>query len=64
MFIKYNALLRGLGSKASFFMSTVERLCGVGEAMNTYTTTLHVINSACVKLSKVAFKLLVTRASS
>ena len=49
MFIKYNAILRGLGGKVPFFVSNLEKLC-MG---NQYTTTLHIINSACVKLSKV-----------
>ncbi|KAL1520857.1 hypothetical protein AB1Y20_022418 [Prymnesium parvum] len=49
LFIKYNLVLRGLGSKLPFFARQLEELC----RGNVYTTTLHSINSACVKLSKI-----------
>ena len=49
MFVKYNAVLRGLGSPIAFLRKGFEDLC-LG---NVYTTTLHVINSSIVKLSKL-----------
>ena len=47
MFVKYNACLRGIGVKAMEPHWT--ELC----SGNRYTTTLHVINSAVVKLGKL-----------
>ena len=49
MFVKYNAVLRGHGSPIPFLRKGFDDLC-MG---NTYTTTLHVINSSIVKLSKL-----------
>ena len=49
LFVKYNLILRGLGTRIPFFVKQLEATC-LG---NTYTTTLHIINSACVKLSKL-----------
>eukprot|EP00965_Chrysotila_dentata_P101992 3366427-Pleurochrysis_carterae.AAC.2 len=49
MFMKYNAVLRGLGSENAYLRRSFDELC-MG---NTYTTTLHVINSAIVKLGKL-----------
>jgi len=46
MFVKYNAVLRGLASGVPFMVSQYKELC----QGNQYTTTLHVINSAIVKL--------------
>ena len=46
-FVKYNTVLRGLQSK-TFYKKFIELTKG-----NKYTTTLHVINSAVVKLSKL-----------
>ena len=51
MFFKYNSVLRGLGSDVSFLRSRFETLC-LG---NTYATTLHVINSAVIKVGKLTF---------
>jgi hypothetical protein len=51
MFFKYNSVLRGLESDVSFLRSRFEKLC-LG---NTYATTLHVINSAVIKLGKLTF---------
>ena len=48
-FVKYNTTLRGLQSSIAFFKRRFESLC----KGNRYTTTLHVINSAIVKLSKL-----------
>ena len=50
-FVKYNTVLRGLQSAIGFFKKRFEDLC-LG---NKYTTTMHVINSAVVKLSKLTF---------
>ena len=41
-------MLRGLGGKVPFLVKEYERLC----KGNKYATTLHIINSAIVKLSK------------
>ena len=49
MFVKYNAVLRGYGSAIDFLRGQFESLC----QHNTYTTTLHIINSSIVKLSKL-----------
>jgi hypothetical protein len=49
MFMKYNAILRGITSQVPPLVKAFESLC----KGNTYTTTLHVINSAVVKLSKL-----------
>ena len=51
VFVKYNSVLRGLQSSIAFFKNDFLRLC----KGNKYTTTLHVINSAVVKLSKLTF---------
>jgi hypothetical protein len=50
-FTKYNTTLRGLQSSIPFFKKQFESLC----KGNKYTTTLHVINSAIVKLSKLTY---------
>jgi hypothetical protein len=82
MFVKYNAVLRGLNSPVHFLKNTMVLLCclhehamaylgdaktweaGNGELsfqtvrdkyVNTYTTTLHAINSSVVKLSKLTY---------
>ena len=47
MYIKYNAVLRGL--QFEYARPDFDRLCGG----NRYTTTLHCINSAVIKLSKL-----------
>jgi NLR family CARD domain-containing protein 3 len=47
MFTKYNACLRGIGIEA--LEPRFQELC----KGNRYTTTLHVINSAVVKLGKL-----------
>ena len=47
MFVKYNACLRGVGVRS--MEPRWRELCQT----NTYTTTLHVINSAVVKLGKL-----------
>lgn len=52
MFVKYNAILRGIVSPISFFQEEYHRLC-LG---NTYATTLHTINSALAKLSLLTKK--------
>ena len=48
-FVKYNTVLRGLQSSIPFFRDKFTDLC----KGNKYTTSLHVINSAVVKLSKL-----------
>ena len=79
MFVKYNAVLRGLRSGAPFLRNSMVRLCcprAVADAymggakplqpaagtlslnetlksLNKYTTTLHGINSAIIKLGKL-----------
>lgn len=50
-FVKYNTVLRGLQSAIGFFKANYAKLC----KGNKYTTTLHVINSSVVKLSKLTF---------
>ena len=47
MYLKFNAVLRG--KLFSFARPGFDKLC----KGNTYTTTLHVINSAIIKLSKL-----------
>ena len=49
MFVKYNAVLRSL-SKNDYLMGIFSKLC----SGNKYVTTLHVINSGIVKLSKLS----------
>jgi hypothetical protein len=49
VFAKYNGVLRGLQSKVPIFRERFEALC-MG---NRYTTTLHAIASAVVKLSQL-----------
>ena len=48
-FVKYNAVLRGLQTENGYLKSQFTRLC-MG---NTYSTTLHVINSCIVKLARL-----------
>ena len=48
-FEKYNSILRKF-TKAPFLVDKCNRLC----AGNSYTTTIHAINSALIKLRKVA----------
>ena len=82
LFAKYNAVLRGLDSKAPFLRNQMVELCcskqtyakymgganpgdtprgaelsyeAVATHLNLYTTTLHAINSAIVKLSKLTY---------
>ena len=52
MFVKYNAILRGLGSTVPYFQDEFHRMC----QGNTYPTTLHAINSCLVKLSLLTQK--------
>ena len=49
LFEKYNAVLRGVNSEVAFLRDKFETLC----KGNCYTTTLHVINSAIIKSSKL-----------
>ena len=70
LFLKYNAVMRGLGTDVELLQKQMVQLCcsrqdeeGVlleakpfseaKDKVNTYVTTLHVINSAIVKLSKL-----------
>ena len=79
MFVKYNALLRGLQSNSDFLKNMMVQLCcpkdiaeqyqGTAKifepangsisfeqaksSLNLYTTTLHGINSAIIKLGKL-----------
>ena len=46
-FVKYNLVLRSVGTP--FFRTQLEKLCG----RNRYVTTIHAINSAILKLSKL-----------
>lgn len=48
-FVKYNGVLRGVNSPVPFLKEQFEKLC----KGNLYTTTLHIINSCIVKLSKL-----------
>ena len=48
--MKYNAVLRGLGGQVQWMKDELKRLCHE----NYYVTTLHVINSAIVKLGRLA----------
>lgn len=48
LYLKYNAVLRGCGIKGFMEKKWMELCLG-----NKYTTTIHVINSAVVKLSKL-----------
>ena len=51
MFQKYNSVLRGVKAEPrSFMQNRMMKLC----RGNMYTTTLHCINSAIVKLGKIA----------
>ena len=56
MFMKYNAVLRGLGEErmpnvtSKVLFENMKKLCGDSR----YVTTLHCINSAIVKLSRLA----------
>ena len=52
MYLKYNAVLRGL--LFEYMRDTFESLC----KGNRYTTTLHAMNSTVVKLSKLTTALL------
>ena len=49
VFVKYNAVLRGLNSDVARLAQRFAELC----KGNRYTTTLHSINSSIVKLSKL-----------
>ena len=70
LFLKYNAVLRGLRSTVPFLINTMITLCCSKEVtakykdgsitfeeacshVNMYTTTLHAINSAIIKLGKL-----------
>jgi hypothetical protein len=79
MFVKYNAILRGLQSSSCFLKNTMVQLCCPAKVweqykgtanifeeangalsfeeakrfLNKYTTTLHGINSAIIKLGKL-----------
>lgn len=82
LFIKYNAVLRGIETDVPFLRSVlIQRCCSASVAaayeqgsvaweivrtkhLNTYTTTLHAINSAIVKLSKVTIATKVYRGVS
>ena len=59
MFQKYNARLRAC-TMNQHMINQYQKLCG----SNTYTTTLHAINSAIVKLGKVSAALTVYRGVS
>lgn len=60
MFVKYNAVLRGLQSEIPSFRRRFDELC----QGNRYPTTLHSINSAVVKLSKLSIACKVYRGMS
>lgn len=49
MYMKYNAVLRGLDSPVEFLRNQFQTIC----CGNPYCTTLHVINSLIVKTSKL-----------
>ena len=64
LFMKYNAVMRGVDTDVEFLQNQMKQLCCSREdrakafsvakqKANTYVTTLHVINSAIVKLSKL-----------
>ena len=70
LFVKYNGVLRGLGSDVPSLRNVMVQLCcpkaaadeykngalrfeDAKKGLNTYTTTLHAINSSIVKLSKL-----------
>lgn len=63
LFVKYNGVLRGLDTSVPFLKDQMMQYCAGKDKngkdkLNKYTTTLHAINSAIVKLSKL------TRATS
>ena len=60
LFVKYNGVLRGIDSSVPFLRAQFEERC-MG---NKYTTTLHAINSAIVKLSKLTVAAKVYRGMS
>ena len=70
MFVKYNGVLRGLGSDSPFLRKTMVQLCcpkstferytggllsfdEAKHSLNKYTTLIHGINSAIIKLGKL-----------
>jgi NLR family CARD domain-containing protein 3 len=60
MFVKYNGCLRALGGKMKWMVDSFMALC-LG---NKYVTTLHCINSALLKMSKIQRAEVVYRGSS
>ena len=60
MFIKYNAVLRGLNTTVPFLRDQLTRLC----CENTYTTSIHCINSIVIKLGKLTLATKVFRGIS
>ena len=60
MFIKYNAVLRGNGSSVEFLLKAFESSC----QGNTYTTTIHAINSCVVKMSQLTMATKVYRGNA
>ena len=50
MFVKYNSVLRAAGENAP---AALKKATGILCLRNKYTTTLHIINSAVVKLGKL-----------
>jgi len=57
LFEKYNAVNRGVGKESKFMFDKFVSLCGGAEekeAPNTYTTTIHVLTSGLIKVSKLS----------
>lgn len=56
LFVKYNAVLRGIDSSSDHLQREMKKYCAEregGTKINWYCTTLHCINSAIIKLSKL-----------
>ncbi|KOO21225.1 hypothetical protein Ctob_000811, partial [Chrysochromulina tobinii] len=56
LFVKYNAVLRGIDSSNKYLEGEMKKYCAEregGTKINMYCTTLHCINSAIIKLSKL-----------
>ena len=67
LFVKYNAVLRGIDSSSDYLKSEMKKYCAEREGdtkINSYCTTLHSINSAIIKLSKLTLATAVYRGVS
>lgn len=67
LFVKYNAVLRGIDSSSDYLKGEMKKYCAEregGTKINPYCTTLHSINSAIIKLSKLTLATAVYRGVS